>query len=312
MAEGQTRLSVVIPVYDRQALCERALRSVRAQSVDGMEIIVVDDFSRTPFTLPAEMASDPSIRVVRHDANRGAGQARDTGVAASRGAWIAFLDSDDYWLPGTLAPRLELAERAFAASADPMVAYAAGFVLERKASGRSDPRIPLASADLKDFVSGCWFAHGSTAMLRREAFARVGPTDPGLRRLEDFDWFIRFVSMGGRLEVWPHIAAVIEVMGKPPASIARETIVHLRAKYLGPGGPSRLAPEMINQLKACFDFEMASSLSAQRQWLPTAFYLARSFWRVPRTTLHLRRLWTRPAAGESCAIARSTTTPQLG
>ena len=96
-----------------------------------------------------------------------------------------------------------------AASADPMVAYSAGFVLERKASGRSDPRIPVASADLKDFVSGCWFAHGSTALLRREAFARVGPADPALRRLEDFDWFIRFVSTGGRLEVWPHIAAVI-------------------------------------------------------------------------------------------------------
>jgi glycosyltransferase involved in cell wall biosynthesis len=312
MAEGQTRLSVVIPVYDRQALCERALRSVRAQNVDGMEIIVVDDFSPTPFTLPAEMASDPRIRVLRHDVNRGAGRARDSGVAASRGAWIAFLDSDDYWLPGTLAPRLELAERAFAASPDPMVAFAAGFVLERKASGRSDPRIPLASADLKDFVSGCWFAHGSTAMLRREAFARVGPTDPGLRRLEDFDWFIRFVSIGGRLEVWPHIAAVIEVIGKPPPSIARDTIEHLRAKYLGPAGPVRLAPDMVNQLKACFDFEMASSLSAQRQWLSTAFYLARSFWRVPRATLHLRRLWTRPAAAESAGLARSTTRPQLG
>jgi glycosyltransferase involved in cell wall biosynthesis len=299
MAEGQTRLSVVIPVYDRQALCERALRSVRAQDVDGMEIVVVDDFSPTPFALPAEMTSDPRIRVLRHDANRGAGQARDAGIAASRGSWIAFLDSDDYWLPGTLAPRLELAERAFAASPDPMVAYAAGFVLERKASGRSDPRIPVASADLKDFLSGCWFAHGSTALLRREVFARVGPSDPGLRRLEDFDWFIRFVSMGGRLEVWPHIAAVIEVAGKPPAATARDTIAHLRAKYLDPNGPTRLTPDMVNQLQACFDFEMASSLSAARQWLPTAFYLARSFWRVPRTTLHLRRLWTRPAAGEA-------------
>ena len=79
MAEGQTRLSVVIPVYDRQALCERALRSVRAQDVDGMEIVVVDDCSSTPFALPAEMASDPGIRVMRHDTNRGAGQARQRG-----------------------------------------------------------------------------------------------------------------------------------------------------------------------------------------------------------------------------------------
>jgi hypothetical protein len=60
---------------------------------------------------------------------------------------------------------------------------------------------------------------------------------------------------------------------------------------------------MVNQLKACFDFEMASSLSPQRQWLPTALYLARSFWRVPRTTLHLRRLWTRPAAAAATLYA---------
>jgi glycosyltransferase involved in cell wall biosynthesis len=314
MGEGRTRLSVVIPVYDRQAKCERALRSVVGQNVDDVEIIIVDDFSSSPFTLPADIASDPRIRVLRHDANRGAGQARATGVAASRGAWIAFLDSDDYWLPGTLAPRLEMAEGAFAASADPMVAYAAGFVLERKSSGRSDPRIPVASADLKDFLSGCWFAHGSTALLRREAFARVGTADPGLRRLEDFDWFIRFVSMGGRLDVWPHIAAMIEVSGKPAAPTARATIAHLRAKYLDPGSRHRLAPDMANQLEACLDFEMASILSAGRRWLPTTFYLARSFWRVPRTTLYLRRLWVRPVEtsnrfGGACAGAE---TPRPG
>lgn len=312
MSERQTRLSVVIPTYDRQALCERALHSVRAQDVDGMEIIVVDDCSPSPFTLAADVASDPRIRVLRHDVNRGAGQARDTGVAASRGAWIAFLDSDDYWLPGTLAPRLEHAERAFAASADPLVAYAAGFVLERKASGRHEPRIPVASADLTDFVSGCWFAHGSTALLRREAFALAGPSDPALRRLEDFDWFIRYALMGGRLDVWPHIAAMIEVAGKPRASTVMAAIAHLRAKYVDPGARYRLAPELINQLKACFDFEIASSLSAERKWFPTMFHLARSFWRVPRTTLHLRRLWTPPAAGEQAGNAGSTARQQLG
>jgi glycosyltransferase involved in cell wall biosynthesis len=285
------RLSVVTPVYDRQKLGERALRSALSQDVDGMEIVVVDDCSAPPFKLPADLASDPRVRVLRHEINQGAGRARDTGVAASRGDWVAFLDSDDYWLPGTLAPRLELAERAFAACGNPLVAYAAGFVLERKSSGRRGSRIPAASADLKDFVSGCWFAHGSTALLRREAFARVGPTDPALRRLEDYDWFIRFALLGGRLEVWPHVAAIIEVAGKPPASAVKAATSHLHAKYVDPAGSYRLAPDVVNQLEACFDFELASSLSAERQWLPTLYHLARSFWRIPRTTLHLRQLW---------------------
>ena len=97
-----------------------------------MEIVVVDDGSVPAFELPADLAADPGVQVIRHEQNRGAGRSRDTGVAAAHGEWIAFLDSDDYWLPGTLAPRLEMAERAFAATGDPMVAYSAGFVLDRQ------------------------------------------------------------------------------------------------------------------------------------------------------------------------------------
>jgi glycosyltransferase involved in cell wall biosynthesis len=265
--------------------------------VGEMEVIVVDDGSDRAFELPADLAADPRVRVLRHPENRGAGRSRDTGIAAARGDWIAFLDSDDYWLPGTLAPRLEMAERAFAATGDPMVAYAAGFVLDRQSDGQhqQETRIPLPSAKLEDFVSGCWFAHGSTALLRRETFARIGGTDPALRRFEDYDWFVRFSLAGGRLEVWPYVAAIVEVTKKPRVSAVHEVVEHLRAKYADPQGPYRLAPEAINRLEACFDFELASSLSADKKWLPTLIHLARSFWRVPRTTLHLRRLWRAPS-----------------
>jgi glycosyltransferase involved in cell wall biosynthesis len=290
------RVSVVIPVYDRQAMGERGLRRAPSQDVDGMQIVLVDDGSDPPFQVPADLADDSRVRVVRHEENRGAGRARDTGVAAARGDWIAFLDSDDYWLPATLAPRLEMAERAFAATGDPMVAYAAGFVLDRRLDGQhhQETRIPLPSADITDFLSGSWFAHGSTALIRREAFARVGESDPALRRFEDYDWFVRFALAGGRLEVWPYVAAIVEVTKKPRVSAVHEVVAHLRAKYTNPQGRYRLAPAAINRLEACFDFELASSLSADKKWLPTLIHLARSFWRVPRTTLHLRRLWKAP------------------
>jgi glycosyltransferase involved in cell wall biosynthesis len=290
------RVSVVIPVFERQALGERALRSARSQAVDGMEIVVVDDASDPAFELPADLAADGVIRTVRHEENRGAGRARDTGVAAAKGEWIAFLDSDDYWLPGTLAPRLDLAESAFSSTRDPMVAYAAGFVLDRKTDTQhhQETRIPLPSADIDDFLSGCWFAHGSTALLHRKAFAKVGVSDPDLRRFEDYDWFVRFALAGGRLEIWPQVAAIVEVTRKPRVSAVEDVVSHLRAKYTDPQGPYRLPPKAINRLEACFDFELASSLSADRKWLPTLVHLARSFWRVPRTTLHLRRLWKAP------------------
>jgi len=305
-------LSVVIPVYERQELGERALRSALAQAVDGMEVVLVDDGSVPPFSLPADLASDARVRLLRHAVNQGAGAARDTGIAAARGEWIAFLDSDDYWLPGTLAPRLVLAEREFAASGDPMVAYAAGFVLDRKASGQREPRIPFPSADLKDFVSGCWFAHGSTGLLRREALARVGPSDPALRRLEDFDWFIRFALMGGRLAVWPHIATIVEIANRPGLAAVNPMIAHLRAKYADPAGPYRLDPAIVNRLKACFEFELASINWAEKRRLATLAHVVRSFWRVPRTTLRLRRLWTRPAAEAAAEVPGPATRPRPG
>jgi hypothetical protein len=90
------------------------------------------------------------------------------------------------------------------------------------------------------------------------------------------------------------VAAVVEVNSKPRVSAAHEVVEHLRAKYANPDGPYRLAPEAINRLEACFDFELASCFSADKKWLPTLIHLARSFWRVPRTTLHLRRLWRAP------------------
>ena len=90
-------LSVVLPVFNRQELAERALRSALVQDVADMEVVVVDDGSEPPFCLPVDLASHPKIRVIRQDKNLGESGARNAGVDAARGEWIAFLDSDDYW-----------------------------------------------------------------------------------------------------------------------------------------------------------------------------------------------------------------------
>jgi glycosyltransferase involved in cell wall biosynthesis len=284
------RLSVVIPVFNRQHLAERALRSVLAQRLDDMQVVIVDDCSVPPFEIPSDI-DGARLRVVRHSANQGAGGARDSGVAAGEGEWIAFLDSDDYWLPGTLTRRLDVAERHYAASGNPMVAHAAGFVLDRKPLRRHEARIPRCSADPKDFASACWFAHGSTMLVRREVFALVGPSDPQLRRLEDFDWLLRFALKGGRLEVWPEVAAIIEIRGKPRIEAVEAAIARLDQKYVVPTGDFRLPAPLVNRLEAYFDLERASAFAAARQWLPMIAYLSRSFWRVPRTTLHLGHFW---------------------
>jgi len=173
--ESDFRVSVVIPVYNRQTLGERALRSAATQDVSGMEIIVVDDCSSPPFRFPEDLKDHPNINLICLNPNQGESESRNAGVAAARSNWIAFLDADDYWLPGTLAPRLSTAERSFSQLNDALTVYAAGFIIDNIRLRRREARMPVSSDDPEMFASGCWFCPGSTSLLRKEVFAKVGP-----------------------------------------------------------------------------------------------------------------------------------------
>src|SRR5215472_18708530 len=104
-------ISVVIPVYNRENVIEAAIRSVQSQTYRDYEILVVDDGSRdsTPSILKRLTQEDARIKYLQHPANLGAQAARNTGIRSSKGRWIAFLDSDDQWLPQSLKARLGLA-----------------------------------------------------------------------------------------------------------------------------------------------------------------------------------------------------------
>ena len=106
-------VSVVIPAYRRGHVIERALQSVLEQTYQDFEILVVDDGSKdnTASVVAALAKTEPRIHYLCHDTNRGAQAARNTGIRAATGKWVAFLDSDDYWLPDSLEKRLTIAEK---------------------------------------------------------------------------------------------------------------------------------------------------------------------------------------------------------
>src|ERR1043166_3788702 len=94
----QPFFSVVVPVYNRAHLLGTALDSVLSQSCQDFEIIVVDDGSSdNPSSVVAKLG-DPRIRFIRQS-NGGGGKARNTGIDAARGQFVATLDSDDSFLP---------------------------------------------------------------------------------------------------------------------------------------------------------------------------------------------------------------------
>jgi glycosyltransferase involved in cell wall biosynthesis len=94
--------TVVVPVYNRADVLETALRSVMAQSFQDFDIVVVDDGSSDDPKAVVERLADPRLRFIRQE-NQGGAAARNTGIEAAVGRFIAFLDSDDVFLPHHLA-----------------------------------------------------------------------------------------------------------------------------------------------------------------------------------------------------------------
>ena len=99
---GKTPLvSVVIPTRDRIGSLRRAVNSVLDQGLESFEVVVVDDGSKTSVADELRI-SDDRIRIIRSDEFAGPAGARNRGVSEARGEFIAFLDDDDFWLPGKI------------------------------------------------------------------------------------------------------------------------------------------------------------------------------------------------------------------
>ena len=103
-------LSVIVPVFNSADTLERCVSSILSQQVDGLELILVDDGSTdsSPALCDRLSGADDRVRVI-HRANGGLSAARNTGIDAATGTWIAFADSDDELVPDTLSANLELA-----------------------------------------------------------------------------------------------------------------------------------------------------------------------------------------------------------
>src|SRR5262245_59433756 len=129
-------VSVVIPTRNRAHLLGRALRSALAQTLTDFEVVVVDDASSDDPGRAVEELGDPRIRLLRLSERGGAGRARNAGIQAARGEFVAFLDSDDEYLPAMLERQIARLRQ----SPDPSRAVIYCLYLRRDAlTGRTAP-----------------------------------------------------------------------------------------------------------------------------------------------------------------------------
>ena len=181
-------VSVVIPTYQRRDLVRRAIASVRAQTHRDYELIVVDDGS-TDDTHDVVAALGDDIVYVRRDENRGVSAARNAGIARARGAIVAFLDSDDTWLPHHLAVVMDVLTRlpdAVLCSTSPR------FEVE----GREPPAEARVADTLSALLVENVVGSPSSVAVRRAALERVGGFGEALRVMEGWDLWMRLALVG--------------------------------------------------------------------------------------------------------------------
>jgi glycosyltransferase involved in cell wall biosynthesis len=213
-------VSVVIPTIGRPALVVRAVKSVLAQTVSDLEVIVVIDGPDAETAAALTRIADARLAVLNNPEPLRVGGARNRGVGQARAPWIAFLDDDDEWLPAKLEKQL-----ARATAADAIV-----MTLSRVVTPRAEYVWPRAIYDNRQpfdeylFDRRAWFkGHGfiqtSSLMMPRRLFDTLAFNDS--RQHEDWELLIRAVKqLGYRVLTVPE-ALVVHYAEHDRASLSR-------------------------------------------------------------------------------------------
>jgi glycosyltransferase involved in cell wall biosynthesis len=180
-------VSVVIPAYNAARTLEATVASALAQTVQDLEIVIVNDGSRDDTLAVARSLSDPRIHVVDQP-NGGAAAARNTGLQAASGRYVALLDADDLWLPDKLERQLRVLETELEVQAVQCGAYFVNDAMEVISvqpctdTGRSFEET-LLFRNLPAFLSAL--------VVRRDRILEVGGFDTDLEILEEWDMAIK-------------------------------------------------------------------------------------------------------------------------
>ncbi len=255
--DDRPRVSVVIPTYNRSHLIGDAIRSACDQGRSVAEVIVVDDASTDATVAVVDAIDDPRLRLIHRAERGGPAAARNDGITASTGEFIAFLDSDDVWLPG----KIDLQLACFARhpevgmlwteldAVDAAGASLAGGLSRVYAAWRTveprdlfDKSAPLDDAGGPPGARVWWgdilarmiagnLVHTSSVIISRSRLDAVGLFDPAFRESgEDFDFHLRTSAAGpvGLIDV----PTVRYRFGADDQLTSRRYLVALSGNYL--------------------------------------------------------------------------------
>jgi|SRR5215204_1681028 len=215
MSEDHPVVSVIIPVHNGAQYLRAALDSVFAQTYSPFEVIVVDDGSVDESSVIAQSFHD--ARFI-HQANQGVAAARNHGIDAARGEFLAFLDQDDLWTPDKL--KLQMAHLQDHPEIGYTLTHQQYFV---------DPGATLPAWFRKELFSSVhtgWVL--GTLVVRRMVFEKIGNFATGYAAASDSDWFFRAKAMGISMAVFPELLLLKRIHGNNESGNAKDVLSELR------------------------------------------------------------------------------------
>ena len=191
-------ISVVIPYYNRERFIDEAVQSVFAQTLQPLEVILVNDCSQESSRRYLDRYAD-TCRILDLPVNVGLAGSRNAGIQAARGKFIAFLDDDDVWLPR----KLELQREYMEEHPDCAIVHTAAWFFYV-----GEPDILFKNFDdspmtLAQSLTNDYWAIIPTSLARSEAIRAIGGFDINFRQCEDRDFIIRCCAAGYRVEGIP-------------------------------------------------------------------------------------------------------------
>jgi glycosyltransferase involved in cell wall biosynthesis len=198
------RVSVIIPAYNREAYVGASIESVLHQTFADFELLVIDDGSTDRTREVVRTFHDSRLRFLYHERNQGLPRTRNAGIDAARGAYVAFLDSDDVALPTRLAKQVAFLDR------HPAHAAIGAWIDWMDDGGRPLGRVKRRPLAAQDVAALRLFRQGieNTASMARTAILRAYRHDEGFEVSEDF-------------ELWARVAAEHAIANLPEVLVRR-------------------------------------------------------------------------------------------
>lgn len=186
---NKSLVSIILPTYNRASIIMRAIASILAQTYINWELIIIDDGSTDNTQEKICEIKDARIIYVRLDANKGANYARNYGSKMAKGKYLAFIDSDNYWMENKIERQLELLENT---PGD--VALVFGQI--KQVDGKSIEIIPNSYFSINNIEAKMRennVIDTNAVLIKKEVFEKVGRFDEAMPRLQDYELFYRII-----------------------------------------------------------------------------------------------------------------------